>query len=95
MGLSFAQIPAIPLDKLLSGFNAIITNLFGIQIKRCPLNNVESDSFKNQLQKFLVLDYNANHVGTLYLDLYARPDKLSAPAQFTVQNPSPGQYKFI
>lgn len=62
-----------PEKKVLQGLFKVIQNLFSITLKEKPNIN----AWHEDVKYFDLYDSNHQHIGSLYLDLYARPQKRS------------------
>ncbi len=75
----------MPLDRCLDGLFALLKDLFGIEFRQCELGSTESWAASNVLWKYEAFDEEGVPIGTVYLDLFARSNKMASPAHFTIR----------
>ena len=75
----------MPLDRCLDGLFSLLKDLFGIEFHQCEIGSTEAWADSNVLWKYEVFDEQKQPLGTVYLDLFARSNKLTTPAHFTIR----------
>lgn len=83
-----------PIDRCIDGFTMICKKVFGVDLIRCAFEQGESWANEvgidnsDRLYKFKVLKDNERdqEPGILYLDLFARQNKYSGSAHFTIRS---------
>eukprot|EP00742_Colponemidia_sp_Colp-10_P010969 GILJ01012115.1.p1 GENE.GILJ01012115.1~~GILJ01012115.1.p1 ORF type:complete len:684 (+),score=68.25 GILJ01012115.1:41-2092(+) len=72
-----------PLPRVLEGLHLICQRLFGISLS--PVAPDPAECWASEVQKFELKHETEGVMGFLYMDLYARPGKLSPTAQYTIR----------
>eukprot|EP01138_Halocafeteria_seosinensis_P007921 gb/GECG01008092.1/.p1 GENE.gb/GECG01008092.1/~~gb/GECG01008092.1/.p1 ORF type:complete len:963 (+),score=122.89 gb/GECG01008092.1/:1-2889(+) len=81
--------PYFSLKNMIDGIGLIVNELFGITLQEVELHDNEAwdcqNARKSSLRKFVLIHEEDGPLGTIYLDMFARPNKSAGAAHYVVR----------
>ncbi|KAI7866777.1 hypothetical protein BDF14DRAFT_1727658 [Spinellus fusiger] len=75
--------PRFSLGSVMQGLSSLLTHLYGVQLE--PAQIAPGEVWDSGVRKLNVVCEREGHIGTIYCDLYSRPEKTTSAAHYTIK----------